>query len=291
VTPAPTPLFGGRDPDLQRVATTFTRGRAVVLAGPDGAGKSELAVEFVHRYGRFFAGGVFWLSFAIAEDVALQVAACGGDGGMQLRADFTDLALDDQLHLVLRAWQADTPRLLVFDDCDDPEVLREWLPSGGGAHVLVTSRRAVWDGALRVDTVPVGSLPREEGAALLRRHRHDIPASSHALRQIAEELEDLPLALHVAGGILRRHRTMTPESLLEQLGSREVVDRAAVLLGENEPPGPATRNRFGRRGAPGQGLLVRARHAGPAGRPARIGRVRRRRGRPWPADRPRPPRP
>jgi predicted ATPase len=140
-------MFGGRDPDLQRVATTFTKSRAVVLAGPDGIGKTQLAVDFAHRYGRFFAGGVFWIDFGIAEDVALQVAACGEVDALGLRADFADLSLDDQLHLVLRAWQEEAPRLLVFDDCNDEDLLREWMPGSGGSHVLVTSRRSAWDGA------------------------------------------------------------------------------------------------------------------------------------------------
>jgi tetratricopeptide (TPR) repeat protein len=277
--PASNPLFGGRSPDLQRVATTFTKGRAVVLAGPEGVGKTQLAVDFAHRYGRFFAGGVFWIDFGIAEDVSLQVAACGDVGALGLRADFAELTLDDQLHLVLRTWQDEAPRLLVFDDCDDEDLLREWLPAGGGAHVLATSRRSSWNGALKVSTVPVGPLPREEGAALLRRLRPDVPASAPALRQIAEELDDLPLALRLAGGFLRRYRgSLSLEAFLEQIRSREVLEQAAALLGEAEPPpapGPA-RNRFGRRrqhqSSPAARTFALARRwlerADPAGRPA-----------------------
>jgi tetratricopeptide (TPR) repeat protein len=277
--PAPDPMFGGRSPELQRVATIFTKSRAVVLTGPEGAGKTQLAVDFAHRYGRFFAGGVFWIDFGIAEDVSLQVAACGVDGALALRADFADLALDDQLHLVLRAWQDETARLLVFDDCDDPDAVREWLPGGGGAHVLVTSRRTTWDGALKLATLPVGPLAREEGAALLRRHRPDLPATAPVLRQIAEELEDVPLALRLAGGFLRRYRgSLTPEAFLEQLRSRETIDQAAGLQGgepEAGPPGPP-RGRFGRRRAsqsspPARTFALTRRwleRSDPAGRPA-----------------------
>jgi tetratricopeptide (TPR) repeat protein len=248
--PASNPLFGGRSPDLQRVATTFTRGRAVVLAGTEGIGKTQLAIDFAHRYGRFFAGGVFWIDFSIAEDVSLQVAACGDVGAMELRADFADLSLDDQLHLVLRAWQEDAPRLLVFDDCEDEDLLREWLPGGGGAHVLVTSRRSNWDGALEVTTVPVGPLAREESAALLRRMRPDVAASEPALLQIAEEMEDQPLALRLAGGFLRRYRgSLSLESFLEQIRSREVLEQAGALLGdpplESRAPGYPRRSQEG----------------------------------------------
>jgi hypothetical protein len=39
-------------------------------------GKTQLASEFVHRYGSYFAGGVFWLSFADAEAVPAEIDAC-----------------------------------------------------------------------------------------------------------------------------------------------------------------------------------------------------------------------
>ncbi|HEY4026344.1 MAG TPA: hypothetical protein VGO86_07920, partial [Candidatus Dormibacteraeota bacterium] len=162
--PAPNPLFGGRGGDVRRLAASVKSARTVAIVGPDGTGKTQLAVEFAHRYGSYFAGGVFWVSFAVPEEVSLQVAACGGAGAMDLRPDFAELALDDQLHLVLRAWQEETPRLLLFDDCEEEEVLREWLPGGGGAHVLLTTRRTTWDAALGVTGVPIGPLGREEGA-------------------------------------------------------------------------------------------------------------------------------
>lgn len=272
--PASDPLFGGRGPELQRVATTFTRNRAVVLAGPDGVGKTGLAIDFAHRYGRFFAGGVFWLGFGVPEDVPLKVAACGN--ALELRADFADLSLDDQLHLVLRTWQEQTPRLLVFDGCDDEDQLREWLPGDGGCHVLVTSRQTSWEGAVKVATVPVGPLSRGESAALLRRFRPDVRESAPALRHIAEELEDLPLALRLAGGLLRCYRgSLSVDSLLEQIRSREVLEQTALLLGEPEPSGPA-RTRFGRRRPRQPAAVARTfalahrwlERADPAGRPA-----------------------
>src|SRR5690242_5483933 len=236
MTPAPSPLFGGRGNELRRVATSFENSRTVVLSGRDGIGKTRLAVEFAHRYGSYFPGGVYWLSFAVPEDVSLQVAACGGAGALDLRADFAELALDDQLHLVLGTWQEETPRLLLFDDCEEEEVLREWLPAAGGARVLVTSRRSSWDPALRTTTIPVGPLPRDEAAALLRSLRPDVADGAPILRRIAEELEDMPLALRLAAGFLQRYRgSLSLDSFLEQLRSREVVERAAVLLGEGEP--------------------------------------------------------
>ncbi len=281
MTPVSDPLFDGRGADLQRLAAALQDGRAVVLTGTDGIGKTRLAVEFAHRYGGHFTGGVFWLSFAVPEDVSLHVAACGGPGALDLRPDFAELALDDQVHLVLRAWQDEAFRLLVFDDCDGEDLLREWLPASGGAHVLVTSRRTEWDASLRATTLPVGPLAREDGAALLRRLRPDVAESAPGLRRIAEDLEDMPLALRLAGGFLRRYRSsLSLDSFLEQVRSREVLDQAAALLGEGESTaarqGGMTRTRFARRRAHQSSPVARTfalahrwlERSDPAGRPA-----------------------
>jgi tetratricopeptide (TPR) repeat protein len=257
MTPARNPSFTGRAADLKRIAAALKTGRAVALTGPDGVGKTLLAIEFAYRFGRFFAGGVFWLSFTTPAEVALQVAACGGLGGMDLRADFAELALDDQLHMVLRGWQADVPRLLLFDDCDDGDLLREWLPTVGGAHVLLTCRHPAWDPTLRVTPVPIGPLLRPESVSLLRGFRPDLQESAPIVGQLAAELGDLPLALRLAGGFLARYRSqMSPVSFLEQLRSREVVDHAGAIAADVEAAGagaaaatptPPGRPLFGRR--------------------------------------------
>src|SRR5437660_3666797 len=103
--------------ELRRVALGLKEGQAVVLAGTDGTGRSRLAGEFVRRFGRHFAGGVFWLDCSMPDEVPAQVAACGGAGAMDLRADFGELTLDERLHLVQEAWRGDMPRRLVLDDC------------------------------------------------------------------------------------------------------------------------------------------------------------------------------
>src|SRR4030095_6695032 len=93
------PLFVGRQPDLQAVARVLKGGEAVAIGqtetaattGLGGIGKSQLACEFVHRYGQFFAGGVFWLSFAEAKAVPAEIAAFGGPRGFDLSPNFCTL--------------------------------------------------------------------------------------------------------------------------------------------------------------------------------------------------------
>src|SRR5207248_5024464 len=178
------------------------------------------------RFGPNFPGGVFWLCCSLPDEVPAQVGACGGSGAMNLRADFADLTLDEKVRLVRDAWRMEVPRLLVFDDCEDESLLREWLPGGGGAHVLVT-RREPEVGILRLPVLPLGGLSRDESLALLGAYRPDERAGGPAMGALAEELGHLPLALRLAGGFLRLHHDVSVDAYLGRLRSPEAATPAS----------------------------------------------------------------
>lgn len=234
------PLFVGRGAALQQLAHALRgepgRGNApvcpVVITGLGGIGKTQLAGEFIYRYGRFFAGGVFWLSFADAGAVPTEVAACGSALG--LRPDFDELPLEEQIRLVTATWEAPLPRLLIFDNCEDPDLLARWRPGSGGCRVLATSRRAEWTGDVR--TLPLDVLARDESIALLREHRPD--ADQALLDAIAQEVGDLPLALHLAGSFLARYRLkVDADGYLGQLRAAALLDHHSLQAGGLSPTG------------------------------------------------------
>ena len=229
---APNPLFVGRGDEALQVAaalrggdTTVALGQVVASTGLGGLGKTQLAVELVHRYGRHFAGGVFWLSFASADEVPLQVAACAGP-------DFGARPLEERVQRVKDAWQSAVPRLLVFDNCEEETLLDAWRPTSGGCRILVTSRRSHWSPTLGVTVLPLDLLPRADSIQLLRRYRPDLTPDDPGLDAIAAEVGDLPLALHLAGSYLRAYRAeVALDDYLAELRRSEVV-RHASLLGE-----------------------------------------------------------
>ena len=201
-------LFVGRETALLQLATllqggdTAAIGQIAAATGLGGIGKTQLASEFVHRYGQFFAGGVCWLSFADAAAVPAQVAACG----FNLAPDFASQPLEAQVQQVQRAWQDPVPRLLVFDNCEDAAVLAQWRPTTGGCRVVVTSRLGQWGAVLGVGVLALEVLPRPESIALLRKHRPELAEDDADLDALANELGDLPLALHLAGSFLETYR-------------------------------------------------------------------------------------
>ncbi|HEY0735251.1 MAG TPA: FxSxx-COOH system tetratricopeptide repeat protein [Herpetosiphonaceae bacterium] len=227
------PLFVGRERDLRQLAHALSlHGTAAIgqvetaaATGLGGIGKTQLACEFVHRYGQFFAGGVFWLSFADSSVVRSEIAACGGVDGMRLGSEFDQLPLDKQVQRVLVEWYSPLPRLLVFDNCEDESLLHQWRPKHGGSRVLLTSRRRYWGPALGVHAVPLDVLPRIDSLALLRAFRPDLSEHAADLQTIAEVLGDLPLALHLAGNFLARyHHALTPTQYLERLQTPTILD-------------------------------------------------------------------
>ncbi|UCC88219.1 MAG: hypothetical protein JSV81_02640, partial [Anaerolineales bacterium] len=58
--------------------------------------------------------GVFWLSFADPAAIPAEIAASAERGGLELPPGVGDLPLDDQVRLVLSAWQSELPRLSIF---------------------------------------------------------------------------------------------------------------------------------------------------------------------------------
>ena len=243
------PLFVGRTEDLHSLAESFNAERAMTISqagtaaatGLGGIGKTQLAAEFVHRFGQYFEGGVFWLSFDKAEAISAEIAACGKAGALDLKSDFGELSLQDQVELVCAEWRKPIPRLLIFDNCEDPALLDQWRPTTGGCRVLVTSRRGDWEEVLGVKMLALGVLSRAESIKLLQSHRNNIPVN--ILDAIAEELGDLPLALHLAGCYLRLYkRSVKPSNYLKQLQNPKLLRHPSMRLNKGISPTGHTQN-------------------------------------------------
>ncbi len=105
----------------------------------------------------------------------------------------------------------------MFDNADDPNDLRPYLPSGSG-HTLITSRNQSWTQV--AEPLEIDVFAREESVAHLSRR---LPAlSATDADRVAEVLGDLPLAVEVASAWLSETGTSVEDYLtsLEQESTR-----------------------------------------------------------------------
>ena len=235
------PLFVGRADLLQQLAIMFDNHiddgtvPLAIMTGIGGVGKTQLAVEFCYRYGRYFTGGVFWLSFAQPSLVLEEIIECGHH---LMLPNFAQLDLTSQLKQVQATWQEPNPRLLIFDNCEDETLLNRWLPRLGGCRVLITSRRAHWSAHLHAQILQVAPFIAEESSLLLQQLAKSLTKETAVA--ISHQLGHLPLALHLAGSFLDTYeRLVSPQQYLQQLQTNNRLTHPS-LIGQSGAQSPTT---------------------------------------------------
>jgi MFS family permease len=197
--PAQAAGFVGRADILDEVqkAIASAAGPGVVsLVGPPGAGKTQLAAAWLRSQVQARVSVVAWIGAETEATlldglaaVAESVGAAPGETAVTVRA------------AAARRWIESTGRsvALVFDNVVDIEVVRRWLPSVGGATVVITGvRRAARDlGSL----VEVGPFPPSAAVGFLA-ERTGLDDGSGAAA-VAAELGALPLAMSQAAAVIR----------------------------------------------------------------------------------------
>jgi tetratricopeptide (TPR) repeat protein len=185
-------------PALLRQLNRASQGpQATVLTGTWGAGKSQLAAAYARAR---LAGGwrlVAWVDARDSESLLAGMAAVVDATGLPDGGSGRGRADAGQ---AVRSWlEADGSRcLLVFDDAEDPAVLRPFVPAAGAARVLIT---AACEPVAELGTsVPVDVFSAEEALAFLA-GRTGL-ADEAAAAAVAAELGHLPLALDQAAAVI-----------------------------------------------------------------------------------------
>ena len=204
------PFFTGRDEILANLYEAF-RGKhglpsIQILSGLGGYGKSQTAVEYVHRYSVDYKA-VLWI---------------GADTEAELHGDF--LAIAKLLRLaaadmanarvavdLVLEWLANNPSwLIIFDNADDPTLLKNLIPSGASGDILITSRASEFDVLGVAAPIEIPTMSPQEAVEFLFLGR----ISSSGQRQeddaagaLAAELGYLPLALEQAAACIAALKT------------------------------------------------------------------------------------
>lgn len=230
--PAETTQLVGRTDELSQLVTRIRHDRLLTLTGPGGVGKTRLALRLASDLWDEFGGEVFVVQLAPVHDPASTVAAIATAVDVQQRQH---LSVEETLIEYLRARKG----LLVLDNCEHlratvAPLADRLLGLCPEVTVLATSREVLGLPSEQVWRVqPLGIAPEGADAATIA----DAPATRlfigrataarpsfdpqpddlHAIAEIVQRLDGLPLAIELAAA---RIRAMSPAALGERLDSR-----------------------------------------------------------------------
>ncbi|WP_353944682.1 FxSxx-COOH system tetratricopeptide repeat protein [Streptomyces sp. HUAS MG91] len=185
--------FLGRAELLERIYDTFRAAgegiTSVVLHGPGGIGKTQLAQEYADR----FSGDydiIWWMGATNRLTAREKFAALAPELGLGTHGE-----LGADVRAVRRALgSTHRPWLLVLDAADAPGKLSDLLPEPDGAHrghMLITSLDTEW--AKHAEAIAVPPFDRTESVAFAARRTTRL--TEHDADRLAAAVQDLPLLL------------------------------------------------------------------------------------------------
>lgn len=209
--------FTGREQDLRELRAelrSFSTAvvRPIALLGTAGVGKTSEALEYAYRFQSDY-DLVGWIDCQRAAEIDIKV----GDLALKLHDKFgvpvpAGATVAERARLVLDALNdgETVPRwLLVYDNAEDIEAVREYLPTSGG-QVLITSQNQDWaDQAARWLRVEVF----DRGESILHLRRVVPSITVEEADQVAAALGDLPVAVAAVAAFLRDTAYPVPDYL------------------------------------------------------------------------------
>ena len=192
------PHFVGREPYLDAVDSSLDGDGVVLLAQKRpveyGVGLSQIAVEYAHERAADYRV-VWWVRsgnpVTIVDDLSRLAVELGLDAKSQ---DNYPAAIK-----ALQTWLAENDRwLLVFDNARTADQLKSYFPAQRKGHVIVTSTNPEWPWIRR--RLCVQPLNRQDSVQYLLFRTGDMNESAAA--SVADELMDIPLAMHLAGSFI-----------------------------------------------------------------------------------------
>ncbi len=222
--------FTGREAALRVLREQMFEGPTAILPhtlrGMGGVGKTQLVIEYAHRF-----KGDYDVVWWIASDIPLLIPGALGALAEKLGLPPAKVVgIDEASRSVLDALRRGDPYkrwLLIFDNVNKAEDIMELIPAGRPeqGHVLITSRNPRWEGV--ANTMVIDVFDREESIEFLGKRAGRM--TPEEARRLAHELGDLPLALEQAGA-LQVETGMSTEEYLDLLRRQplEVMD-------ENQP--------------------------------------------------------
>lgn len=183
--------FIGREAEAQVIEAAFgdKRGRLAiaVLHGMPGVGKTTLAAAYAERQ-RMIRRAVWWIRAQVGASMCADIAELGAKLEWVASGEEEEPAAFAVLDRLRREGDG---VFLVYDNANDADELRRFLPMSGGARILVTSNRPDWRGI--AETIDVQTWSEEIGSLYLVM-RSGQENERKSARGLSRALGGLPLA-------------------------------------------------------------------------------------------------
>lgn len=221
--PKPLSDFTGRQSEVKQLCELLSaprEGRAAVIWGPPGVGKSQLAVHVAHELLTEHADGACLIDLQgySANRLSPELVAARL---LDTLSPAREIPADPAARFAAcRAMLRDGDYVVVLDNANATTQVRDVLPGAGTTVVLVTSRSPM--STLDASLVELDLLDTASGVRLIRaiveRDGPHEPGSAGDLTELVGMCGNLPLALRIAGALLRARPNWTVRRLLDRLG-------------------------------------------------------------------------
>ncbi|HKS40162.1 MAG TPA: FxSxx-COOH system tetratricopeptide repeat protein [Blastocatellia bacterium] len=192
--------FTGREDDLAELRASLIAGETAALVQPraihglGGIGKTQLSVEYAYRHGTDY-DIVWWIR---SED---PVTLASDYASLAVKLELPEKDATEQRVIVeaVKEWlRQNRDWLLIFDNAEDAESVRDYIPRGGMGHIIITSRNPIWAGVAK--SLPVTSLPLDKAIEFLLKRTESKDETT--AKTLAEAVGCLPLALEQASAYI-----------------------------------------------------------------------------------------
>jgi tetratricopeptide (TPR) repeat protein/transcriptional regulator with XRE-family HTH domain len=217
--------FTGRERILTRLSKSLSEQSIVAMSqvgavsGLGGIGKTQTAIEYAYRYADRY-DVVLWVRADSRETLIAQFAGLAFHLGLPNQTD----ADHHRLAKAVKRWleeEEGSAWLLIFDNVEDIQMVKEFLPMRGkGAALLTTRLHAV---GKHIHKIELDKLSREEGILFLQSRISAggeqgpvtlLEAEQQAAEQLYTLMDGLPLALDQAAAYIEEHRCTLAEYLV-----------------------------------------------------------------------------
>ncbi|WP_353271589.1 tetratricopeptide repeat protein [Wolbachia endosymbiont (group A) of Rhorus exstirpatorius] len=228
----PVRLFTGREKELEELHRMLQDNHerlSVVsqiksVSGLGGIGKTELVKKYVQKYAKGYDENIVWINAETKSTLSQAFFDLAQDNRLGIHLTDKDKSAKPIKSIIREIYNffARKKSLFVFDNVDDAQCLKEFLPLGvlrasdERPYILITSRNQQWEDG--VGCLRLGGLSPKDAVTFVKNGLEIKDESQNKdIEDLVTELEFFPLAIQQAISYIQYHQVMNELSVTNYL--------------------------------------------------------------------------